>query len=134
MWSVIGDPRLPTGTVDYLVLVKIESFPFTRYGTLAATVTRVSSDAIPEPDASQIEGNAARSPRDKSFAGAQRTQNLVFPVTLTPARNAMVVDGQTVPLTPGMALTVEIATGQRRILEYIFSPLVETASQVMKER
>jgi hemolysin D len=39
-----------------------------------------------------------------------------------------------VPLTPGMAVSVEIATGHRRILEYIFSPLVEIASQAMKER
>jgi hemolysin D len=115
-------------------VVKIESFPFTRYGTLSATVTRVASDAIPEPDASQMEGNGARAPKDKSFAGAQRTQNLVFPVTLTPAQKAMAVDGQTVPLTPGMSVNVEIATGKRRILEYIFSPLVETTSQAMKER
>jgi hemolysin D len=33
-----------------------------------------------------------------------------------------------------MAITVEIATGSRRILEYLFSPLVETASGAMKER
>ena len=115
-------------------VVKIELFPFTRYGTLPATVTRVANDAIPEPDASQIEGDSARQPKDKGFAGAQRTQNLVFPVTLAPARHAMDVDGQTVPLTPGMAVNVEIATGRRRIIEYIFSPLVETASQAMKER
>ena len=115
-------------------VVKIESFPFTRYGTLPATVTRVASDAIPEPDASQIEGSPARQPKDKAFAGAQRTQNLVFPVTLKPERNAMMVDGRTVPLTPGMAVNVEIATGKRRILEYIFSPLVETASESLRER
>ncbi len=33
-----------------------------------------------------------------------------------------------------MSVTVEIATGSRRILEYVFSPLVETASDAMKER
>jgi membrane fusion protein, hemolysin D len=33
-----------------------------------------------------------------------------------------------------MAVSVEIKTGSRRILEYIFSPLVETASRAMKER
>jgi hemolysin D len=115
-------------------VVKIESFPFTRYGVLGATVTRVASDAIPEPDAQQTEGNPTRAPKDRTFAGAQRTQNLVFPVTLTPDRKVMSVDGQTIPLTPGMAVSVEIATGNRRILEYIFSPLVETASQAMKER
>ncbi len=115
-------------------VVKIESFPFTRYGTLTATVQRVASDAIPEPDAQQTEGDAARKQREKTFAGAQRTQNLVFPVTLTPSRTVMTIDGQTVSLTPGMAVSVEIATGSRRILEYVFSPLVETTSQAMQER
>lgn len=115
-------------------VVKIESFPFTRYGTLAATVQRVASDAIPEPDAQQAEGDPAHARKEKTFAGAQRTQNLVFPVTLIPSRTVMSVDGQEVSLTPGMAVDVEIATGNRRILEYLFSPLVETASQAMKER
>jgi hemolysin D len=46
----------------------------------------------------------------------------------------MDIDGQIVRLTPGMAVTVEIATGNRRILEYIFSPLVETGARAMKER
>jgi hemolysin D len=115
-------------------VVKIESFPFTRYGTLTATVSRVSSDAISQPEAQQREGDAARLERDKTFGGGQRTQNLVFPVTLVPAKSKMAVDGQTVPLTPGMAASVEIATGNRRILEYVFSPLVETVSQAMKER
>jgi hemolysin D len=115
-------------------VVKIESFPFTRYGTLEATVERVASDAIPEPEAQQAEGDEARRQKEKTFGGGQRTQNLVFPVTLHPSRTKMNIDGQTVPLTPGMAVSVEIATGNRRILEYIFSPLVETASQAMKER
>jgi hemolysin D len=115
-------------------VVKIESFPFTRYGTLSATVTRVSSDAIPQPEAEQREGDAARLNREKTFGGGERTQNLVFPVTLVPGQTEMNIDGQRVPLTPGMAVNVEIATGSRRILEYIFSPLVETASQSMKER
>ena len=115
-------------------VVKVESFPFTRYGTLPALVERVSSDAIPQPEAQQREADSARSPRDKPFAGAQQTQNLVFPATLKPERVTMDVDGQIVPLKPGMAVTVEIATGKRRILEYVFSPLVETASRAMKER
>lgn len=115
-------------------VVKIESFPFTRYGVLTATVTRVSSDAIPEPEALLNEADASKSPAAKTFAGAQPTQNLVFPVTLHPERDYMMIDGKRAPLGPGMAVTVEIATGSRRILEYLFSPLVETASGAMKER
>jgi membrane fusion protein, hemolysin D len=115
-------------------VVKIESFPFTRYGVLPATVTRVSSDAIPEPEANLNQADASRAPTDKTFAGAQPTQNLVFPVTLQPGRDYMTIDGRRTQLLPGMAVTVEIATGSRRILEYVFSPLVETASEAMKER
>jgi hemolysin D len=115
-------------------VVKIESFPFTRYGVLPATVTRVSSDAIPEPDASLNRVDSSKAPNDKTFAGAQPTQNLVFPVTLRPDLDHMMIDGRRMALTPGMTVTVEIATGSRRILEYVFSPLVETASDAMKER
>jgi hemolysin D len=115
-------------------IVKVESFPFTRFGTLDATVVRVAHDAIPEPDAQTIEGNPAKPPKPDYFAGAQRVQNLVFPVTLHTQKAGMSVDGLEVPLTPGMAVTVEIKTGKRRILEYLFSPLVETASRAMRER
>jgi len=66
--------------------------------------------------------------REKTYAA------FLFPVILHPAETAMVIDGRRVPLSPGMAVNVEIATGNRRILEYIFSPLVETASQALKER
>ncbi len=75
-------------------VVKIESFSFTRYGTLPATVTRVASDAIPEPDAQQNEADSAHATKDKTFAGAQRTQNLVFPVNLKPGRDFMTIDGK----------------------------------------
>ena len=113
--------------------MKIESFPFTQYGTIAARVTRVARDSIPEPEASQNEGDPARA-ASATFAGAERTQNLVFPVTLEPEAATIGVDGHPAPLTPGMAATVEIKTGRRRILEFIFSPLVQVAGSAMRER
>lgn len=116
------------------VVIKIEAFPFTRFGTLDGVVRKIAYDAIPEPDAQSIEGNPTKSPRTNTMAGAQRVQNLVFPVLVGSERNSMRVDGIDIPLTPGMAVTVEIKTGKRRILEYLFSPLVETTSRAMKER
>ena len=114
--------------------VKIESFPFTRYGTIKATVTSVARDAIPEPDAQSIEGDPAKATKSSQPAGAQRTQNLVFPVTLSLDSPSIKADGEDIAFSPGMAVSVEIKTGSRRILEYVFSPLVETASRAMKER
>lgn len=115
--------------------IKIESLPFTRYGTIPGTIVRVAGDAIPEPDAQMVEANPARSNRSNGFTGgAQRTQNLVFPVIIRPERGSLPADGRNVPLSPGMAVTIEVKTGQRRILEYIFSPLVEIGETAMHER
>jgi len=115
-------------------VVKVESFPFTRYGSIKARVMRIAKDAIPSPDASAIEGDPARAPNASGFAGAERTQNLVFAVVLEPDNSSILVDGVDQPLTSGMAATVELKTGARRLIEYVFSPLVEVASQAMRER
>ena len=65
-------------------VVKIESFPFTRYGTINARVTRIGRDAIPQPEAEQTEINGAKATKSTNSGTAQRIQNLVFPVTLKP--------------------------------------------------
>ena len=44
-------------------VIKVESFPFTRYGLVKARVMRIAKDAIPSPDASAIEGDPTASPR-----------------------------------------------------------------------
>jgi hemolysin D len=114
--------------------VKVESFPYTRYGAIHAHVVRIAKDAIPEPDAEAIEGDPARVSAASGFAGSERTQNLVFPVVLKPDVATISVGGVAEPLTSGMAVTVELKTGARRMLEYLFAPLVEVASKAMRER
>ncbi|KGE80715.1 HlyD family type I secretion periplasmic adaptor subunit [Agrobacterium pusense] len=117
------------------VIIKIDAYPHTRFGILKGEVKHVASDAIPEPDAQNLESTVARSTQSAIPTGnAQRVQNLVFPVTIALRDNVMQINGQFVPLTPGMSVTVEIKTGERRILEYLFSPLAEIASGAMKER
>ena len=114
--------------------LKIEAFPFTRYGVLDATVLRVATDAIPEPDARQLEGDPARLPDTRTPTGADRVRSLVFPVVLTTRARHVVADGREVPLSPGMAVTAEIKTGSRRIMDYLLSPLRETATEALHER
>ena len=121
-------------TVGQEAVVKVESFPFTRYGSIKAHVTRIAKDAIPSPDASAIEGDPVRVTNATGYAGAERTQNLVFAVALKPDVSSMAIDGVERPLSSGMAATVELKTGSRRLLEYLFSPLVEVASRAMRER
>ena len=46
----------------------------------------------------------------------------------------MDIDGRTVNLTPGMAVTVEIKTGSRRIISYVLSPLLRYSQESLRER
>jgi hypothetical protein len=39
-----------------------------------------------------------------------------------------------IDLTPGMAVTAEMKTGSRRVIDYLLSPLSRTAEQALHER
>ncbi|WP_047465666.1 HlyD family type I secretion periplasmic adaptor subunit [Rhizobium rhizogenes] len=122
-------------SIGQTAVVKVEAFPFTRYGVVHGRVTAVATDAIPEPDANQLEGDPTKQLQATvPTTNVQRVQNLVFPVTIKLDNSTMNVDGHSVPLSAGMAATAEIKTGKRRILEYLFSPIVEVTSQSMQER
>lgn len=58
----------------------------------------------------------------------------MFPITVVPDVGAINVDGISVPLSRGTAVSVEVKTGSRRILEYLFSPIAEVQSEAMRER
>ena len=49
-------------------------------------------------------------------------------------RTAMDIDGRSVNLRPGMAVTAEINTGTRRVIEYLLSPLLRYREESLRER
>jgi hemolysin D len=46
----------------------------------------------------------------------------------------MDIDGRRVALAAGMAVTVEIKTGERRVIEYLLSPLLRYKQGSLRER
>ena len=46
----------------------------------------------------------------------------------------MVVDGRVEPLLPGMAVTAEVRTGRRTIIDYLLSPLARKTNEALHER
>ena len=111
-------------------VVKVEAFPFTRYGTAAGRVTKISRDSIDEQDANAQAGVSV-APRSQAAA---RGQVLVFPATIELRNASLNVEGRDVPLSAGMAVTVEIKTGERRVIDFLLSPLKQYASQAARER
>ena len=93
------------------VEIKIDSFPFTKYGTIKGKVRNISSDAV----------------QDEKLG-------LVFPSRLTLLDNKIKADGQIVQLKPSMSVTAEIKTGKRRVIEYLLSPVMKYLNESMRER
>ena len=44
------------------------------------------------------------------------------------------VDGKRIGLSPGMNLSAEIATGQRRVIDYLLSPVRQALDESLRER
>ena len=111
------------------VEIKIETFNFTKYGLLHGTVEHLSHDAIaPE----QRQAASPHEPRQPAPPPSE--QEPVYTARISLDRDAMEVDGRTVALGPGMAVTAEIKTGRRRVIEYLLSPVLKYAHESIRER
>jgi hemolysin D len=114
--------------------VKVDTFNFTRYGLVRGKVTSVSQDAIvrdkPPGDKS---GNSSKSGA-LSDTSEPEGQELLYSARVALDETQMDVEGKLVNLVPGMAVTVEIKTGRRRIIEYLMSPLLRYRQESLRER
>lgn len=116
-------------------IIKVDSFPFTRYGSIKGTVKRISPDAVDQRDAGMTsETNTQRNANSSALTGVSQVQNLIYPVTVELSELSIFADGRDVPLGPGMTVSVEIKTGDRRVIDYLLAPLREISSRAARER
>jgi hemolysin D len=114
------------------VAIKIDTFNFTRYGLLRGTILNVSQDAILREK--QLD-RASETAQPSGSAKTESTgQEMLFAARVSLERTEMQIDDRKVSLTPGMAVTVEIKTGSRPVIDYLLSPLVRYRHDSMRER
>lgn len=59
---------------------------------------------------------------------------LVYKAVIELSKNHLIIDDQPVNLEPGMSISAEIITGQRTLLSYLLSPMMEALDDVGKQR
>lgn len=91
--------------------VKIDAFPFTRYGVIDAVLATLSNDAI-----------------------ADEELGLVYKAHVKLAESTIRVEDKRVNLSPGMTVSAEIKTGKRRLIEYFLAPLLRYKQESIRER
>jgi hemolysin D len=113
--------------------VKIDTFNFTRYGLIEGRVIGVSRDAIIKDKPPDPSGRG-KSDGALSESSEPAGQELLYSARIAIDRAEMQIDERIVPLAAGMAVTVEIKTGTRRLIEYVMSPLLRYRHESLRER
>jgi hemolysin D len=98
-------------TAGQPVQVKLEAFPFSRYGTVPGRVLSVSPDAVTD-----------------------EKLGLVYVVRVALDRTRIDRGDQMVAMVPGMMATADIVTGRRSYLSYLTSPVAEAGGSALRER
>jgi hemolysin D len=131
---VPSDSRLEIGFVHpgQQAEIKVDTFNFTRYGLLHGEVLSVSQDAVIR-DRPQDRSNDRRLGAQEASSEPQG-QELNYSADISLDRTQMRIEDRMVNLSPGMAVTVEIKTGSRRILSYLLSPLLRYQQEILHER
>jgi len=96
---------------DMTAEIKIHTFPFTKYGVIDGEVTTISDDAT-----------------------LDEQRGLIYGMHLLMKNNTLWVEGKKVKLIPGMAVTAEMQTGERRIIEFFLAPLLRHGKEGLRER
>lgn len=91
--------------------LKLDTFSFQKYGTIDAELFYISPDAQED---------------DKI--------GLVYKIKLRPNRFTIRVKDKDIPISPGMAVTAEVKTGKRRIIEFFLSPLIKHVDESLTLR
>jgi hemolysin D len=114
------------------VELKIDAFPFTRYGLMKGSVLSVDRDAEAAP-VSQNTVQGSERPADQ-IDNVELSERLRYTVHIGLLPGSLDVDGHQATLLPGMSVKAEILTGKRRIIDFLLAPLRELAHDGLRER
>jgi hemolysin D len=116
------------------VEVKLEAFPFTRYGLVQGRVRKLGRDAATNPNAAPPGSLAALGQMPQPGTSGAPPAELAYPAKVTLLQDWILVDGRHEKIRAGMRVSAEIKTGDRRVIEYILSPVVQAVKEAGRER
>src|SRR4030095_263642 len=102
-----------------------------KYGLIPGRVVNVSRDAITKQKPPERPGDK---PGSQTSSSEPKGQELVYSTRVSLERTTVKVDNEVVNLSSGMAVTVEIKTGERTVLSYLLSPIMRFRQESLRER
>lgn len=93
------------------VRIRFSSYDSARYGTVDGRVIRISPDAIQDPD----------------------TQETHYLIDVGIEGELNLEDGSSVDFLPGMTATVDVLSGKRTVLEYVWQPVAKVQELALRD-
>jgi hemolysin D len=110
------------------VEIKLDAFPFTRYGLINGAVRKLGRDSVQSAPRPNPQGGGA------AVAPLPAGSELSYPAKVTLSRDWIEVEGHRETVQPGMQVSAEIKTGDRRAIEFLLSPVMQTIKEAGRER
>jgi membrane fusion protein len=117
----------PSSAVGFLrpeqqVLLRYQAFPYQKFGHHVGQVTQVSRTPL---QGSELAGL----PLPESLKGASTAEPL-YRITVQVDEQSVRAYGQAQPLVPGMQLDADVLLDRRRLIEWLFEPLLSVTGRV----
>jgi len=114
--TLLIEAKVPPKDIAFIrpnqeAIVKITAYDYSIYGGLTGVVEGISADTI-------------QNEKGESF----------YRVTVRTRENAMVHNGKTLPIIPGMTANVQILTGRKSVLDYLLKPIMKARQEALRER
>ena len=114
--TLVAEVRLLNRDVGFVapgqpVTLKLEAFPFTRYGTVKGRVLTIGSDAV-----------------------LDSRMGPIYVTRVSLDRQRINLGTRTATILPGMAVAADIRTGRRSFLSYLLSPIEAARLEAARER
>ena len=105
---------------DQAVLLRYQAFPYQKFGHQPGRVTQVSRSPLPASELAGISG----------LGGVASATEPLYRITVVLERQSVQAYGQPLPLVSGMQLEADVQLDRRRLIEWIFEPLLGIAGRV----
>lgn len=118
------------------VEIKVDTFPFQKYGTLKGVLVWVSADAEEKESASHDLDTRSGSPsNDDNRQSANNTnEGYVYKVHVRAEKSQFMVDGTPRSIQSGMTVQADIVTDRRRVIDFFLSPVIKYLDEGLKVR
>lgn len=93
------------------VEIKIETFEFTKYGSISGTIRKIANDVTMDEQLGPV-----------------------YRALIEMDSDTIKVGDKPIKLMPGMSVTVDVNVGKRRLIEYILTPILRYKNESLRER